>query len=231
MGGIRAVGTGVTSLSPRPQPRAAVLVLARWWASGPVKTRLAAEIGEAAARAAYRALAEQVWRGLAHPVLARHLWTTPPERRVDAGKWLHGAERLETQAEGDLGARLVAAFDAALTGGAPWAAAVGTDAPEVDAAMVLQAGAALAAADVAVVPALDGGYALIALRAPEPRLFDGIPWSTPEVLSATRARAAQLRLRVALLEPVADVDNFDDLKRAAARFPSIWPATPPAPRT
>jgi len=221
----------VTTLSLRPPPRAAVLVLARWWADGPVKTRLAVEIGENAARAAYRALAEQVWLGLAHPGLERHLWITPPQRLPDSRNWLHGAERVEAQPEGKLGDRLAAAFAAAFAGGAPWAAAVGTDAPDVDAARVLRAGAALQDADVALVPALDGGYALIALARARPRLFDGIPWSTPEVLRATRARAAELGLRVALLEPVADVDNFDDLKQAAARFPSVWPSTPPAPRT
>ncbi len=194
-----------------------------------MKTRLAAEIGETAARAAYRALAETVWAGLAHPSFERHLWVEPAAALERARRWLPGAARAAGQEPGDLGARLHAAMAAAFDGGAPWAAAVGSDAPEVDAERVLGAAAALDRADVALIPALDGGYALIALRAPEPRLFTGVPWGSDQVLAVTRARAAALGLRVAALEPASDVDTAADLRRAAARFPRVWPSMLPAP--
>lgn len=223
----RAARRGVTPLSQSPAPRAVVLVFARWWADGPVKTRLAAEIGAEAARAIYRRLAEACWSGLEHPALAREAWITPATRRAECAAWLGGARAVQAQPEGDLGARLAAAFDAAFAGGAPWAAAVGTDAPDVDAARVLRAGASLRSADVVLVPAEDGGYALIALRAPQPRLFEAMPWSTPQLLAATRARCGELGLRLAELEPVADVDDLAGFRRIEARLPPASPSTPP----
>lgn len=210
------------------QPRPVLLVFARWWAEGPVKSRLAAEVGADVAREAYRLLAETVWEKLAHSGMERHLWVEPASEAVRTANWLRGADRVEPQPSGDLSERLSAAFAAAFAGGAPWAAAVGTDSPDLDATHALLAGRAIVAADLAIVPALDGGYALIALRAPEPRLFGGIPWGTPGVLDATRARAAKLGLRAAVLEPVSDVDTLADLQRAAVRFPRVWPSSLPA---
>lgn len=211
----------LTSFSPRPTDPAAVLVFVRWWAEGPVKTRLAAEIGEAPAREVYRQLAESAWAGLEHPQLTRHLWVTPAARIEEVRAWLVGAGRVAVQPEADLGQRMGQAFDTALTGGAPWAAAVGTDVPELDAAMVLRAGAELQHADLALVPACDGGYALIALNKARPELFSDIPWSTPQVLELTLARAADLGLTAALLPPARDVDTLEDLRFFADRFPDV----------
>lgn len=88
-------------------------------------------------------------------------------------------------------------------------------------------------AGIALSPAEDGGYSLIALRLPEapiapPDLFRGITMSTATVLAETRARAAALGLRVALLAPTFDVDEAADLGRlwAALRAaPSLAPRT------
>ncbi|MDA1259669.1 MAG: TIGR04282 family arsenosugar biosynthesis glycosyltransferase [Planctomycetota bacterium] len=211
-------------MSSPPPRRPAVLVFARDPDAGPVKTRLAATIGIEAAREVYRRLAEQVWSGLEHPELERHLWIAPAESASRAAAWLEGATRVHAQVEGELGARLGAAFAASFAAQAPWAAAVGTDAPEVDAAMVLRAGAALAQHELAIVPALDGGYALIALSYPTPELFTGMPWSTPQLLEATLERASELGLKVALLPTVRDVDTAEDL----ASFPALDPRSGPS---
>ena len=76
-----------------------------------------------------------------------------------------------------------------------------------------QAIVALTCSDVVLGPAEDGGYYLIALRAPQPTLFDGIAWSTASVLSQTLARAEALGLRVTLLPPCYDIDTWADLCR------------------
>lgn len=211
----------VTALSPRSTARAAVLVFARWWADGPVKTRLAAEIGDADAREIYRQLAESAWAALEHPDLARHLWASPESRLREVRGWLPGADRSAAQPEADLGQRMSQAFEMALDGSAPWAAAVGTDVPDLDAAMVLRAGTELQRADLALVPAFDGGYSLLALRRPQPALFSDIPWSSARVLERTLARAADLGLAAALLPPARDVDTLEDLRYFADRFPRV----------
>jgi len=65
--------------------------------------------------------------------------------------------------------------------------------------------------DVVFGPAMDGGYYLVAMRAPHPRLFEGIPWSTENVLTETLARASEDGVRVTLLEPKTDVDTLADV--------------------
>lgn len=187
-----------------------------------MKTRLATTIGAQAAREIYRDLAAGVWAGLRADGLQRRLWGDPPEALDALAGWLPDADALLAQPATGLGGRLCTAFDEAFAAGTPWAAAVGTDAPAVDAPRVLQAGSALSDADVALVPAEDGGYAVLALARPQPALFEDIPWSGPDVLAATLARARAAGLRTAVLEPVRDLDTVEDLRalRAAGLLPS-----------
>jgi rSAM/selenodomain-associated transferase 1 len=131
----------------------------------------------------------------------------------------------------DLGARLFralkdAAAEHALVG------AVGSDHPELTVVRVEEAFAALrGGADVAIGPAHDGGYYLIALRreALAPRLFADVAWSTGEVLAATLARCEELGLAVALLAPEGDVDTPADLARLAGAL--AGGSAPSCPRT
>ncbi|HEV8242181.1 MAG TPA: TIGR04282 family arsenosugar biosynthesis glycosyltransferase [Thermoanaerobaculia bacterium] len=116
-----------------------------------------------------------------------------------------------------LGGRLFSALsDAAMEH--ELVAAVGSDHPELSCARVDEAFAALGrGADVAIGPALDGGYYLIALRreALSAQLFADVPWSTSGVLAATLARCDELGLAVALLPPEGDIDTPADLDRLA----------------
>jgi glycosyltransferase A (GT-A) superfamily protein (DUF2064 family) len=86
----------------------------------------------------------------------------------------------------------------------------------VPAARLAEAAAALGTgvADLVLGPAEDGGYYLIGLRAPAPRLFSGVAWGTSRVLAETLARAGTLRSR--LLPACFDVDEPDDLARLAS---------------
>lgn len=69
--------------------------------------------------------------------------------------------------------------------------------------------------DVVLGPALDGGYYLIGLRAPERRLFDGMAWSTNTVCNETILRARSLGKKVVILDAWYDVDTASDLDRLA----------------
>jgi len=203
--------------------RPAVLVLARHPDFGPVKTRLAADVGAAEARRIYAALAARVWEGLADPAWERWLWITPAAACAAAADWLPGADRVEAQPDGDLGARLAAAVAAACAEPRPWVAVVGTDAPDVDAALLRGAAVRLrpegGEADAVVVPAEDGGYAALLLATPAPELFRDVPWGGPEVLAVTRRRATAAGLVLAETAPVRDLDTAADLAwfRARAR--------------
>jgi glycosyltransferase A (GT-A) superfamily protein (DUF2064 family) len=62
-------------------------------------------------------------------------------------------------------------------------------------------------------PCEDGGYYLIGLRRPQPRLLREVRMSTPDVLRDTLAIAAELGLRVAMLPTWYDVDTAAELAR------------------
>jgi rSAM/selenodomain-associated transferase 1 len=113
----------------------------------------------------------------------------------------------------DLGARMHHAFVATA---APLVL-VGTDCPQLAPADLVEATTALAASEVVIQPATDGGYVLIGLDRPRPPLFDSMPWGTPEVLPRTLQRIAALGLRCTLRPPLDDLDTAADLDRAIAR--------------
>jgi hypothetical protein len=73
---------------------------------------------------------------------------------------------------------------------------------------------------VVFVPALDGGYVLVGLTEDTPLLFEGIAWSTPTVLEASRRAAARAGLEVVTLPPQGDVDAPEDLERLRGELSS-----------
>ena len=122
---------------------------------------------------------------------------------------------LTPQPAGDLGARMLAAFEARPT------LVIGADCPALTAAHLNDASAALETHDVVLIPAEDGGYVLIGARAPHPELFVEMTWSVPSVLAETRARIAALGLTSRELPPLWDVDTEDDLARMEREFPEL----------
>jgi hypothetical protein len=203
-------------------PARALVVLARAPELGRVKTRLAAAIGDAAALACYRELGERVARAVAAVRDCRTVVAfTPREGRDATAAWLGEAPEYEPQCDGDLGDRMADAVARREGEGASRIVIVGTDCPDVDAAVVEEAFARLDDADVVLGPALDGGYYLIALRAPVARarrLFEEVPWSAPDTLAVTLRRAEEAGLRVALLAPLRDVDTVEDLDTWRSRM-------------
>ena len=59
----------------------------------------------------------------------------------------------------------------------------------------------------------DGGYYLIGLKQAHKNLFDGIAWSTSDVLARTLQRAEEINLPVELLPYWYDVDDAETLNR------------------
>jgi len=204
-----------------------LLIFAKEPRPGHVKTRLAAEIGAGEAARIYQGLGRRVVDQLRHGPYSPIVVFDPPEARTRVTEWL-GPEGLEflPQVPGDLGSRLQAAFREGFRRGTE-VVVVGTDAPEVDGEVVRSAFRRLAEADLVLGPAVDGGYYLLGLTSAAPELFHDIPWSTSEVLAATRDRADSLGLRIATLPTLADVDTAEDLAGLAGG--TMERPGPPAP--
>lgn len=185
---------------------------------GKVKTRLQLPLSASQAARVYEAFVRDsvsCARLCAETVLS--IAYEPHPKHPDLS-WLENAPEWFAQAKGDLGARLIAAFDQAFRAGADKVVVIGSDCPDLDPDILRQAFARLEDAQVVLGPAEDGGYYLIGLRAPMPHLFTNMEWSAPEVLMRTIERLSRRGEAFALLPVRADVDTFGDLQALARRL-------------
>ncbi|MBU3741143.1 MAG: glycosyltransferase [Candidatus Kapabacteria bacterium] len=196
-------------------PTEVLVVFAKAPFPGRVKTRLAASIGDEAACSWYRRCAEHVVSGVTAGSWHTQLWVDASDAVDAVGSWLR-RQPLVQQGD-DLGKRMLHA----ITHHAPARCViVGTDAPDVNADTVRAAFDALDEHDVVLGPAYDGGYYLIGMRQPRAELFDGIAWSTDQVLTQTLTAATAAGASVHLLPPLRDIDTVEDLQWYAATSPS-----------
>ena len=188
---------------------------------GEVKTRLAREVGDVRAAAIYRAIVEHQVRQVP-PGWRIEIHFTPRTEGAEMRGWLQplreGRMEFFPQAEGDLGSRMQAALTAAFDRGAGCVFFAGGDCPGLDSAVLSECAAQMDAAELVLVPALDGGYVLIGMKAAHAGVFDGISWSTAQVLEQTRERARRLALKTALLPALEDVDDLPAWERARERL-------------
>ncbi len=195
-------------------PSARILIFAKAPVLGQVKTRLAEEMGAEEATSLYRQLLETMVAKACNSALAPvELWCFPDVHH-EFFRYLQGryAVSLHVQAGVDLGERMSWALQSTLLS-AELAILIGSDCPGIDAPYLERALHALHKGDEVVVgPALDGGYVLIGWRGKiRPRIFSGIPWSTPDVLSRSLERLEEEGVAFSLLTPLQDIDRVEDL--------------------
>jgi rSAM/selenodomain-associated transferase 1 len=210
-------------MSSRKQPREAsntmpknkLGVFVRSPIAGEVKSRLAPAVDAQKARDLYLAFVADLVARLAsskhRPTIFLSGERTPELASVLDPRW-----PVEAQSEGNLGERLVAAFAHLLRGPGQRAVIVGSDSPDLPLPFLKRAFHALKHRDVVLGPAVDGGYYLIGLRAPAPRLFDGIHWGSSTVLDETLDAIERERLSLSVLPPWYDVDDPAALRFFAA---------------
>lgn len=206
---------------PLPNPdKTSIAIMAKAPIPGLAKTRLIPAIGAHAAAVLQERLTEQaVATACAAAVGPVTLWGAPDARHPSFIKLVvRQRTTLRPQTEGDLGARM---FAAAAACGGP-VLVIGTDCPALAPLHLREAANALhSGGEVVLIPAEDGGYVLIGMRAPHSALFAGVRWGTASVLAETRARIMTLGLLLNELPPLWDVDTEDDLARMEREMPAL----------
>ena len=197
----------------------ALLVVAKRPAPGRTKTRLTPPLSPVQAAALYecflRDTLDLVRRlsGVA-PAIAY----LPAEERAYFEALAPDFE-LVLQEGADLGERLDSALTRLLMVGYQHVAIMNSDGPTLPLACLTGAFDALAGgADIVLGPCDDGGYYLIGLKQPAPRLLREVRMSTPDVLADTIAIAAEEGLTVELLPTWYDVDDAESLERLIAEL-------------
>jgi len=189
-----------------------VLVLAKEPVAGRVKTRLCPPLTLAdSARVAAAALADTLDAVRRTPVAARVL--------VVDGEVAAPGFTSVPQVDGDLDARLGAAFDDAAGRDLP-ALLVGMDTPQLTPELLARACRALLQHSAVLGPAQDGGWWALGLQQPAGRLLRGVPTSRDDTgaLQAARLRAAGLQVHA--LPVLRDVDTIQDALAVAALAPA-----------
>jgi rSAM/selenodomain-associated transferase 2/rSAM/selenodomain-associated transferase 1 len=125
-----------------------------------------------------------------------------------------------------LGDRMSLAVRRAFSDGCRRVVVIGTDCPQLRVCHLQEAFSSLYHSDVAIGPAIDGGYYLIGMRESLPGLFDNIRWGSESVLEETLQRVKQMSKSKALLPPLSDVDFPEDLV-FCRQFPESFAASLP----
>ncbi len=205
-------------------------LFAKHWTPGKAKTRLAAKIGKRAASEAARCFIEVTLERLSLLEGKRILAYTPAKERaafealpqVRTGGW-------ELALQPDLprlGERMRWFFETTIAGGAQAALLVGSDSPDLPLAAVRRAQDWLLSSGppnrLVLGPTADGGYWLIGVRGEPAPVFEGLPWSSPDLLRATLQRLEKAGWREGedylLVDQWYDVDTTEDLATLQQRL-------------
>jgi rSAM/selenodomain-associated transferase 1 len=202
-----------------------VLIMARAPRPGTAKTRLEPLLGPDGCARLQAELIRHTAGWVTRATRRAWLAFTPADGLAELAGLVPRRVRLFPQQAGDLGARLRHATELVFRVHRGPLMVIGTDAPELGPMHLRFAERALATgADACLVPALDGGYALIALARATPAAFDLPPeaWGGPEVLALTVMALEAAGCTSALMAPVRDLDTPADATCVAAdpRCPS-----------
>ena len=174
--------------------------------AGTVKTRLIPDIGAEKATSVYRYCLQHTLDEARRSGLDYELFLT--EESNDP-IFQHEACRLQKGA--DLGERMLRSLEQMLRDGADGAIIIGSDCLDLDSLHLQAAARALADHEMVLLPAFDGGYALIGCSRVTHSQFNGVQWSGAQVYRKTVANAKKLGYRVCSLETVRDIDTLGDL--------------------
>lgn len=190
--------------------RPLLLVFLRAPVLGKVKTRLAATMGKERALEIYKRLLQHTIEQGAALDVDRQAWyadeIADPEPCAELGYSVY------VQAGRDLGDRMKCAFGSGFSAGHGPIIIIGTDLPQLSAALLREAYMALETHDAVIGPANDGGYYLLGLREPCEEVFSGKAWSSDSVYAQTIEDLRQLGRTYHTLPTLIDIDTAEDLK-------------------
>ncbi len=206
-------------LRGQPPRQSEIMIFTRFPEPGLTKTRLIPALGADGACELHRRLTEHVVaqaRGTANsPRIQLAIHHTGGSSEF-MEQWLGDDLYYQAQIQGNLGARMEHAFNKSFASGNTSVILIGSDCPDITPEILAQSLELLQINDLVLGPAHDGGYYLIGLARPIPRLFRGIDWGSDRVLQQTRLIANDLALSQVELKTLADVDRPEDLGPVAS---------------
>ena len=179
---------------------------------GKVKTRLAKTIGIQGAFEVYKHIVAQLENETSKVNHDKHIYFSDV---VIKEKW--PKDQKFVQSEGDIGMRMKNAFEEAFNQGYKRVVLVGSDIPDLTFKIIDSAFDELENHKTVFGPSEEGGYYLVGLNEMDVSIFEGVEWSTEQVLAQSLNKVSSY----ALVEELNDIDTIDDLRRSsiADKFP------------
>lgn len=193
----------------------------------PVKTRLAAGIGQEQAEQFYQLSIKAIESAVAGCVgqwpLMTPYWAVAEKEALGNPLW--GSFQKLWQGEGELGDRLFNIYDAILKKHR-FAILVGADSPQLPVRLLVRTVELLNRPGFVLGQALDGGFYLFGGKTPVSlESWRGVPYSKSDTASLLREKVAQLDL-ISDLPRLTDVDTIQDFKALDADFENGAGLTP-----
>ena len=187
----------------------ALLIFVKNPEPGKVKTRLSATLGTAKAFSIYNQLLEHTISVTNYLPVDKIVFYS--NHIVQEDVWNDKYYQKQAQEGIELGERMNKAFSLAFHKGYDRVVIIGTDCPQIDSGIIMNAFAYLNTHDVVIGPAADGGYYLLAMKQCHSELFENINWSTETVFEETIEICKENNRHYALLTVLHDVDEEKDL--------------------
>jgi rSAM/selenodomain-associated transferase 1 len=201
----------------------ALIVVAKRPAPGKTKTRLCPPLTPDLASALYESFLFDTLDQMRQVTNSHHVIAYLDER--DYFQHLAPDFELIPQEGHDLGERLDRALTSYLSRGYERAVIMDSDSPTLPPHYLSRAFDVLAdGADVVLGPCDDGGYYLIGIKSPTPRLLREVHMSTPTVAAETIALAKEEGLNLISLPTWYDVDDAASLSRLRQEIETLHPS-------
>ena len=186
-----------------------IMVFVRNPELGRVKTRLAKSIGDQAALETYKILSKHTSKIISEIDSDQLIFYS--DKIQDNDIWTATNCKKQIQTKGDLGQKMLDAFQYGFSLSYKKIIIIGSDLYSLRPKHIKSAFEQLENYDVVIGPALDGGYYLLGLNFIIPKIFKQKQWSTSSVLKETLSDLKEFNVN--LLEPLNDIDTYEDLKK------------------
>jgi len=185
-----------------------ILIFTRNPELGKCKTRLAKTVGDENALTIYKMLLQHTANVVEQVNSDKAVYYSVKVRDNDI--WDTTVYQKHQQHGNDLGERMQNAFIRSFKAGYEKVLIVGSDLYDLTPQHIQKAFDNLDTHDLTIGPAIDGGYYLLGMKTLQPHIFEHKKWGTNTVRKDTLNDLKDKK--VALLEPLNDIDVFDDVK-------------------
>lgn len=190
-----------------------IIVLTRNPELGKVKSRLAKDIGKAAALEVFVKLIEHTEKTIRHADADKAIYYSENIRINDF--WDDNIYQKRLQKGGNLGQRIEHAFKNGFNDGYKNIIIIGSDLYDLTPGHIKTAFKALKTYDTVIGPAEDGGYYLLGMKTLYSKVFKNKQWGSETVLEATKADLKD-EASTYIMETLNDIDYIEDLKPYSA---------------